>query len=879
MAAASPTRGGTDGSPNGNGGGGQGAGGGGGGGGRELPPLAIGGEGKDMVHEILAAAGPGGIAQVQEACLLPHPLVRHLLGMCEVLEVSRGEAHKAVLQRAKERLLGRVAALDGKSSGGGGGGGGGAASDKARLERLLAASFTYLGMAEMREVPLAVMERLERVPAQHLKQLAADTEVFKILPPGVQRQVWEYDKNLLQADALPLVGAYKYETATYMRGLAQDEFLPAVTAAGRRLAAQLLTQGPAAPAGAGGGAGGKGGKGGAAPKARGAGAAAAAAAAGVGGAHMLGPSALGGGGGGGPVGGGGITRKILRKGSRITQALKGMVGSSPKIYNQIVELCCVKFRDAEGLYVGPRETSYAALRSQLLMALHDDNNPVAGRDRCHELAWTLDAGIRAGGLSDKHLEKLGRFFADILAAEEEAAEERGGGGGGKRRRGATGALPGGAGAGGRRAPLDEAESAGAGGHGGGAGGVVEPLRVLGDAGVILRDPSALHLLAAQALALMQSEAIACERLPRDVPELCLVLRLMGLAVECRSMMRDRSYRFPEPDRVVLHDLLPLLAGIAVDFHTAAAEAAAAEAAGGAGGGAAAGARPGGAAAAAAAGGGAAAAAGGGGAGGVPAAVGPEPNAIVSPEAAAMEWPDEGTHSRVVTALKSNEVARRLMQTFALERLARGDYLGATKVLLLLARALVDGCLAVEGADFGASLAIRLAELVKARRLGPGSALWLAGVDNIAVRCVDAHTQTHEEVLRLLLAAALPAPVPGGGSGPDRPPPAPPLLTAAEVDRYLATTLERSKKSRKRYKKFSGGDGGGHAASLNRFPMCLLASDIGSDIGSDGWPGILQLKLKGADGVRSVYEMFRRVPGISPDNAPALFAYLAEAAKQ
>jgi hypothetical protein len=33
--------------------------------------------------------------------------------------------------------------------------------------------------------------------------------------------------------------------------------------------------------------------------------------------------------------------------------------------------------------------------------------------RCHELAWTLDAGIRAGCLSDKHLEKLGRFFAEL----------------------------------------------------------------------------------------------------------------------------------------------------------------------------------------------------------------------------------------------------------------------------------------------------------------------------------------------------------------------------------------------------------------------------------------------------------------------------------
>ncbi len=33
------------------------------------------------------------------------------------------------------------------------------------------------------------------------------------------------------------------------------------------------------------------------------------------------------------------------------------------------------------------------------------------------------------------------------------------------------------------------------------------------------------------------------------------------------------------------------------------------------------------------------------------------------------------------------------------------------------------------------------------------------------------------------------------------------------------------------------------------------------------------QLKGADGVRSVYEMFRRVPGIDADKAPALFEYL------
>jgi len=47
----------------------------------------------------------------------------------------------------------------------------------------------------------------------------------------VQRQVWEFDKNLLQQDALPPVGQYKYEVATIMRAMAMDEFLPAVIAA------------------------------------------------------------------------------------------------------------------------------------------------------------------------------------------------------------------------------------------------------------------------------------------------------------------------------------------------------------------------------------------------------------------------------------------------------------------------------------------------------------------------------------------------------------------------------------------------------------------------------------------------------------------------
>lgn len=65
----------------------------------------------------------------------------------------------------------------------------------------------------------------------------------------------------------------------------------------------------------------------------------------------------------------------------------------------MVELCKVKYLDNDKhstLYVGHKEASYCTLRAQLLMALHDVNSPVAPRDRCHELAWTLDAGMTNG---------------------------------------------------------------------------------------------------------------------------------------------------------------------------------------------------------------------------------------------------------------------------------------------------------------------------------------------------------------------------------------------------------------------------------------------------------------------------------------------------
>jgi negative elongation factor B len=83
-----------------------------------------------------------------------------------------------------------------------------------------------------------------------------------------------------------------------------------------------------------------------------------------------------------------------------------------------VELCVVKYRDSESLYLGAKELSYCTLRAQLLMTLHDDSCAVAAKDRCHELAWTLDAGIMNGMLTEKHLAKLDKYFEDVDATEK-----------------------------------------------------------------------------------------------------------------------------------------------------------------------------------------------------------------------------------------------------------------------------------------------------------------------------------------------------------------------------------------------------------------------------------------------------------------------------
>lgn len=84
----------------------------------------------------------------------------------------RADAYKGCLEASRGTLLGKVASLS-----------------PAQLLELLEMSFPFISIPELRAVPLAVLGRLQPVPAAYLRQLATDKDVFPELPEGVQRQV------------------------------------------------------------------------------------------------------------------------------------------------------------------------------------------------------------------------------------------------------------------------------------------------------------------------------------------------------------------------------------------------------------------------------------------------------------------------------------------------------------------------------------------------------------------------------------------------------------------------------------------------------------------------------------------------------------------
>ena len=89
-----------------------------------------------------------------------------------VRRACRAEMYKSVLEAAKGRLLEAIPKMSPE-----------------KLTQLLELSFAYVGLPQLRDIPLAVLGQLQPVPAAFLKQLATDQELFQDLPLNVQQEV------------------------------------------------------------------------------------------------------------------------------------------------------------------------------------------------------------------------------------------------------------------------------------------------------------------------------------------------------------------------------------------------------------------------------------------------------------------------------------------------------------------------------------------------------------------------------------------------------------------------------------------------------------------------------------------------------------------
>jgi hypothetical protein len=121
-------------------------------------PALLGAEASEYVGSLLRSKGPDiAVHELQAGYSLQHPLCRPLLIMMDTMQVSRREVHLHVLNRARRLLLDWIAAARAASEA--------RAADmrpdapeppeelelQERLERLLNASFKYMGVPELKQ--------------------------------------------------------------------------------------------------------------------------------------------------------------------------------------------------------------------------------------------------------------------------------------------------------------------------------------------------------------------------------------------------------------------------------------------------------------------------------------------------------------------------------------------------------------------------------------------------------------------------------------------------------------------------------------------------------------------------------------------------------
>ncbi|XP_053328309.1 negative elongation factor B [Spea bombifrons] len=192
-----------------------------------------------------------------------------------------------------------------------------------------------------------------------------------------------------------------------------------------------------------------------------------------------------------------------RRQGEVVQKLTQMIGKNVKLYDMVLQFL-------RTLFLRTRNVHYCTLRAELLMSLHDlDISEICSVDPCHKFTWCLDACIREKFVDAKRARELQGFLDGVKKGQEQ---------------------------------------------------------VLGDLSMILCDPFAINTLALSTIRNLQ-ELISQESLPRDSPELLLLLRMLSLGHGAWDMIDSQVFREPKLDPELITKFLPLLMSLVVDDYT------------------------------------------------------------------------------------------------------------------------------------------------------------------------------------------------------------------------------------------------------------------------------------------------------------------------
>uniref|UniRef100_H2UBR7 Negative elongation factor complex member B n=1 Tax=Takifugu rubripes TaxID=31033 RepID=H2UBR7_TAKRU len=169
-----------------------------------------------------------------------------------------------------------------------------------------------------------------------------------------------------------------------------------------------------------------------------------------------------------------------RRQGEVVLKLTQMIGKNVKLYDMVLQFL-------RTLFLRTRNVHYCTLRAELLMSLHDlDITEICSVDPCHKFTWCLDACIREKFVDGKRARELQGFLDGVKKGQEQ---------------------------------------------------------VLGDLSMILCDPFACNTLVLSIMRNLQ-ELLSQDALPRDSPDLMLLLRMLSLGQGAWDMIDSQVFKEP-----------------------------------------------------------------------------------------------------------------------------------------------------------------------------------------------------------------------------------------------------------------------------------------------------------------------------------------------